>query len=348
MIRIVALLAAVLLIGAVGVATGAGLGLLTAANPDASEQTFEVAPGESLSQVARRLGNAGLLRETALFGPRTLVLFARAKGVDRQVKSGEYDLTAAATPLEILDKLVTGEVKTWLVTIPPGLHAREIALRFEDAGITQADAFVARVFDPDFTHELGVQAAALEGYLLPESYRFRRDTPADEVVRTMVEHFHAVWTDDDRARLAEFRFTLHELVTLASIVEKETGVAEERARIASVFDNRLKRRMRLQSDPTVIYGIIDERGSFDGNIRRRDLEHDTPYNTYTRGGFPPGPIANPSMQAIRAVLEPEESSYLYFVSKNDGSHFFSSRLTDHNAAVDRYQRRRRSASNGSP
>ena len=251
----------------------------------------------------------------------------------------------AATPVEILAKLVAGEVKPHLVPIPPGLHAREVALRLEDAGITEGARFVALAFDLEFTHELGVRAASLEGYLLPESYRFRRDTPADEVLRTMVEHFHAAWNDDDHARLAEFRFSLHELVTLASIVEKETGVAEERARIAAVFDNRLQRRLRLQSDPTVIYGIIHETGEFDGNIRRRDLETDTPYNTYTRGGFPPGPIANPSMEAIRAVLEPEDSPYLYFVAKNDGTPFFSSRLKDHNNAVNRYQRRR-SPANG--
>ena len=345
MTRILALLALVLLLGALGIGLGTGHGLTTPADSDAPERVFEVASGEALSQVARRLRDAGLLRETPLFGPRTLVLFARARGVDRQVKSGEYDLSPAATPVEILAKLVAGEVKTHLVTIPPGLHAREVALRLEDAGITEGARFVALAFDPEFTHELGVRAASLEGYLLPESYRFRRDTPADEVLRTMVEHFHAAWNDDDRARLAEFRFSLHELVTLASIVEKETGVAEERARIAAVFDNRLQRRMRLQSDPTVIYGIIHETGEFDGNIRRRDLETDTPYNTYTRGGFPPGPIANPSMEAIRAVLEPEDSPYLYFVAKNDGTHFFSSRLKDHNNAVNRYQRRR-SPANG--
>jgi UPF0755 protein len=339
-VALAALLAALLLALFAG---GVARGLVGAADRDAAEQTFEVEAGEPLSQVARRLAEAGLLRETPFFGPRTLVLYARLRGIDRQVKSGEYDLSAALAPTEIVAKLVAGEVKTHAVTLPPGWHAREIAARLEALDIAPAEEIVALAFDPDFAHSLGLEADSLEGYLYPETYRFRRQTPADEVLRQLVQHFWDAWSEQDREQLAAQRWSLHQVVTLASIVEKETGAGFERPRIASVFDNRLKRRMRLQSDPTVIYGILVTRGEFDGNIRRRDLEADTPYNTYTRGGIPPGPIASPGMASIRAVLTPEHSKFLYFVSQNDGTHFFSTRLKDHQNAVNRFQKNHRSS-----
>ena len=155
----------------------------------------------------------------------------------------------------------------------------------------------------------------------------------------MVEEFRSRWTQQDQERLQESGFNMHEVITLASIVEKESGVPEERRTIAAVFRNRLKRRMRLQSDPTVIYGILVTRHEFDGNIRRSDLRTDTPYNTYTRGGIPPGPIASASIESIRAVLNPEDVPYLYFVSRNNGTHQFSKTLEEHNRAVRRYQKR---------
>jgi UPF0755 protein len=157
----------------------------------------------------------------------------------------------------------------------------------------------------------------------------------------MVEELRARWTEADEERFREAEMTLHEVLTLASIVEKESAVAAERRLIAAVFVNRLQRRMRLQSDPTVIYGILQVRGEFDGNIRHRDLRTDTPYNTYTRGGLPPGPIASTTIESIRAVLEPERVPYLYFVSRNDGTHVFSKTLRQHNEAVYRYQKRGR-------
>jgi UPF0755 protein len=192
--------------------------------------------------------------------------------------------------------------------------------------------------NPEFTRSLGIEAETLEGYLYPETYRFRRETPADEVLRAFVGEFNRRLTEETRAQIAASGMTLHEVVTLASIVEKETAVAAERPLIAAVFRNRLEKRMRLQSDPTVIYGIVRTRGHFDGNLRRRDLKRDTPYNTYTRGGFPPGPIANPTIASIDAVLAPADTPYLYFVSRNDGTHVFSNTLKEHTNAVNRYQR----------
>jgi UPF0755 protein len=244
------------------------------------------------------------------------------------------------TPVAILDKLVSGAVKTYAVTLPEGLRLDEIAERLEAAGIVEAQAFLEQARDPELVRELGIEAKTLEGYLYPETYRFPRDAPPRDVVRGMVAQFESRWdvTDED---LASMGLSLHEVVTLGSIVEKETGAPDERPLIAAVFRNRLRRQMRLQSDPTVIYGILETRGHFDGNIRRRDLEQDTPYNTYTRSGLPPGPIASVSMESLRAVVEPADVPYLYFVSRNDGTHHFSSTLAEHARAVDRYQRRRR-------
>ncbi len=316
-------------------------GLWIPARPGGPPQVFLVSPGESLRSVAGRLEAEHLLPKRALFGPSVLVAFARFAGVDHEIKSGEYDLAPSLPPLRILEQLVSGAVKTHAVTLPEGLRVDEIAARLEAAGIADAEALVSRARDPAFVRSLGLEADTLEGYLYPETYRFRRDTPPEEVLRRMVEVFHAAWTETDHEHLESSDMSLHEVVTLASIVEKETALAAERPRIAAVFLNRLRRRMRLQSDPTVIYGLLHTRREFDGNLRSRDLRTDTPYNTYTRGGLPPGPIASTPMAAIRAVLEPEDVAYLYFVSRNDGTHAFSRTLAEHNRAVQRYQQRGR-------
>ncbi len=302
---------------------------------------FAITPGESVSSVARRLEAEGLLPDRPLFGPRVVVLLARLSGADRQIKAGEYELSPTLTPAQILARLRSGAIRTVPVTLVEGLRADEVAERLEAAGITPAAALLERTHDAAFIKSLGIEAETLEGYLYPETYRFRRDTPAGEVLQMLVKEFRARWTSDDHRRLEASDRTLHEVLTIASIVEKETAVPEERPLVAAVFLNRLKRRMRLQSDPTVIYGIVRTRGRFDGNLRKRDLRENTPYNTYTRGGLPPGPIANPTIDSIRAVLSPADVPYLYFVSRNDGTHVFSRSLEEHTRAVNRYQRRGR-------
>jgi UPF0755 protein len=311
-------------------------GLWLAADPNGAPRDFVVEPGEPLVRVAARLEQERLLAARP-FTARALVLFAQARGLDRAIKSGEYELSPAMSAIAMLEKLVSGTVKTYAVTLPEGLRLEEIAERLEAAGIVEAQAFLAEARSPELARELGIEADTLEGYLYPETYRFPRDTPPQDVVRGMSAQFESRWdaTDDE---LASSGLSRHQVVTLGSIVEKETGAAHERPLIAAVFRNRLKRHMRLQSDPTVIYGILETRGHFDGNIRRRDLEEDTPYNTYTRSGLPPGPIASVGMESIRAVLEPADVPYLYFVSRNDGTHHFSSTLAEHSRAVDRYQR----------
>ncbi|MGH2900028.1 MAG: endolytic transglycosylase MltG, partial [Solirubrobacteraceae bacterium] len=245
------------------------------------------------------------------------------------------------SPLEILEKFVQGAVKMHEVTLPEGLRLDEIAARLDEAGITDAAAFLARARDAEFAHKLGLQAASFEGYAYPETYRFRRQTPPDEVLERMLAEFRGRFSAGDLAAVAKSGMTLHQIVTLASIVEKESAQIEERAVISGVYQNRLRLGMRLQSDPTVIYGILQVHGGFDGDIRSRDLREDNAWNTYTRTGLPPSPIASPSIEAIRAVLFPADVPYLYFVARNDRSHQFSTSLTEHNEAVKRYQSKRR-------
>jgi UPF0755 protein len=314
--------------------------LLTAPGPNGSAQVFVVAPDESLGSVARRLDASGLLPSAPLFGPETFVLYARATRADRKMKSGEYELDSGMRPVEILRKLVAGEVMTHPVVLPEGLRIDEVAARLEAAGILPASEFAGLAGDAARARALGIEADGLEGYLYPETYRFPRGADSREVAAAMVEEFRSRLGADDHAAIARSGRSLHEVVTLASIVEKETAVGSERALIAAVFHNRLARGMRLQSDPTVIYGLVRTRGGFDGNLRKRDLLADTPWNTYTRAGLPPGPIASATIDSIRAVLAPADVRYLYFVARRDGTHQFSNTLEEHTRAVNLYQRRR--------
>lgn len=337
--------AAIAVVGAIVAASAlllvlAAAGLREPADPEAGRRLFWVAPGESLSPIARRLAESGLIRERTLSGPRALVTYARLNRWDREIKSGEYELSAAMSPIEILERIVQGKVKMHEVTLPEGLRLDEVAQRLGDAGITDGEAFLALAHDESFARGLGLQASSFEGYAYPETYHFRRHTPPEEVLERMLAEFRSRLTPEDLDAVAKSGLTLDQIVTLASIVEKESARAEERPLIAGVYRNRLRIGMRLQSDPTVIYGIVRTRGSFDGDIRSRDLREDNAWNTYTRAGLPPSPIASPSIEAIRAVLAPAEMPYLYFVARNDGSHEFSTNLADHNTAVRRHQSKR--------
>jgi UPF0755 protein len=223
---------------------------------------------------------------------------------------------------------------THRLVLPEGLRMEEIAARIEAAGLGSAAAFLAVARDPASPAAFGVEGEDLEGYLFPETYALARGVPARDVARMMVEPFHSVWSTLEPSARAR-GVAMREVVVLASLVEKETGAPEERPLIASVFLNRLARGMRLETDPAVIYGIAD----FDGNLRRVHLEDAAnPYNTYAHGGLPPGPIANPGAAALRAVVEPAQSDYLYFVAKKDGTHQVSRTYSEHVRAVNRFQR----------
>lgn len=295
--------------------------------------SFEIESGDSFGRVAYALEERGLIRDA-----RVTRWFARVEDLGSRIKIGEYELSPAQSTPEILETLVEGRVKLHSVVIPEGQRASEIADRLAEAGLADREAFLEVVFDPEMPARLGVEGESLEGYLYPDTYRFARGLPPERIARAMVDEFLAVWRSLGRESAAT-SLSMLEHVTLASIVEKETGAAEERPLIAAVFLNRLKRGMRLETDPTVIYGIED----FDGNLRRVHLEDaSNPYNTYRIRGLPPGPIASPGRAALEAVLAPADTAYLYFVSRNDGTHVFSRTYAEHEAHVDRFQRRRRS------
>lgn len=286
--------------------------------------------GSTFQQVATLLEREKLIRSQSAF-----VLLAKASEADRKIHPGEYELNAAMPPTDILSKLLAGQVVLHSVTIPEGYTINQIADVLAEHQITDQVGFVRLAKDKSFTKTLGISAESLEGYLYPDTYRFARSTDENDVIKAMVGQFEQVMTEEWQARAKDLHLTVHEVVTLASVIEKETGTGDERPQISSVFHNRLKKRIPLQSDPTVIYGLPN----FDGNLRKKDLSHPTPYNTYRWAGLPPGPIANPGAESIRAALYPAPSSYLYFVSKNDGTHQFSTTLVEHNKAVEKYQKR---------
>jgi len=300
---------------------------------EAEAELFRIEQGQGLNQVARKLEQAGLVRDA-----RVVSLFARYRGDDRRLQVGEYEVAASWSTATILDRLTSGRVKTYELVIPEGTRATEIGEKLEAAGLVTAEEFALVVADAEFAKSLGIEQAGLEGYLYPETYRIPRRLGAKAIAKIFVEQFDRVWKQLEPAAKQQ-SLSRHEIVTLASIVEKETAAPDERPLIAAVFHNRLEKRMRLETDPTVIYGIKN----YDGNIRRRDLRDDSnPYNTYRIFGLPPGPIASPGIDALRAVLEPAESDFLYFVSRNDGTHKFSKTYREHNEAVREFQLRRRS------
>jgi UPF0755 protein len=262
-------------------------------------------------------------------------LFGKSHSADRKIHAGEYELNAGMLPAEILAKLQSGQVVLHPVTIPEGLTMTQIADVLAQKAVVDPVEFLRLARDRAFVASLGVTSDTLEGYLYPDTYKFPRGMKTKDVVLAMVEHLRQMFGPELQARAEEMKMSVHQVLTLASVIEKETGSGGERPEISAVFHNRLRKHIPLQSDPTVIYGLPN----FDGNIRKKDLSNPSPYNTYRWPGLPPGPIANPGVQAIRAALFPSNSHALYFVSRNDGTHQFSATLTEHNEAVEKYQRR---------
>lgn len=332
MLKKLILVACVLFIVVAGAAGLAYLHLMSwAQHPmtaKGQDKLFTLLPGQGLRQTAKTLQQEGLVSDALRF-----TLLARIDKKDKLLKAGEYFLSTAMTPREILGQMVEGRVHLYRVTIPEGYNLEQIAAAVAAAGLAEAKDFRDTARNPEMAKQLDIPADTLEGYLFPDTYYFPRGLNTAAIIVTMVKQFRSAFKPEWKARAAELGMTIHEVVTLASIVEKETGIAEERPLVASVFHNRLKKGMRLETDPTVIYGIPD----FDGNIRRKHLETYTPYNTYKIKGLPPGPIASPGALAIQAVLYPAQSDYLYFVAKGDGTHYFSTTFEEHNGAVVKYQ-----------
>lgn len=294
--------------------------------------SVEITPGMTLNEISTLLEGKDLLGNALSFQ-----LLAYVQEKQGQIQSGEYELTPAMTPIEILEVVTSGKTVLHTVTIPEGYRITEIAALFEAKGLGNAEKFIQETKDEELIQSVVRDGNSLEGYLFPETYNFSKNTSERKIIQRLLEIYHEKVKQYDlinRARSVNLSF--HQVMTLASLIEKETGVDAERKIISSVFHNRLKKNMLLQTDPTVIYAMAN----FDGNIRKKDLQVDSPYNTYKYRGLPPGPIASPGIKSIIAAFEPSESDYLYFVSRKDGSHQFSSNLPDHNRAVQKYQLRR--------
>ncbi|MBT5549311.1 MAG: endolytic transglycosylase MltG [Nitrospina sp.] len=302
------------------------------ASDDNQAQVFEVQPGMPLKHVAQQLSRQGLI-----LSPSAFQAIAYIQSKQKQVMVGEYNLSPSMLPSEILSRITSGKTVLHPVTIPEGYRITEIAALLQSEGLVDQESFLHHTRDKNMIQSLGISADNLEGYLFPETYHFSKYSPEIKIVQKMVTTFKEQVLKPQLLKSAkESSLSWHEIVTLASLIEKETGLDSERKIISSVFHNRLRKNMRLQTDPTVIYAIE----KFDGNIRKRDLKIDSPYNTYRYKGLPPGPIANPGLKSIVAAMSPIESDHLYFVSRQDGSHHFSSTLNEHNQAVQKYQLRK--------
>jgi UPF0755 protein len=291
----------------------------------------EIPAGATLGGIARQLVEAGVVPDDVTFR-----MAARLEGATRRLQAGEYWFTSAATPREVVRRIAAGDVYTRRVTFPEGLTIAQLADMFEREGLGPRADFVEEAGNAALIAEVDPEAEDLEGYLFPDTYPFRRRTTAAEVVRAMVAGFERAFDEDLRAAARAQGMTVREVATLASLIEKETAAPDERVLVSAVYRNRLRIGMPLQCDPTVIYALM-RAGRWDGNIRRQDLQFDSPYNTYRHAGLPPGPIAGFGRAALVAALNPADVKYLYFVSRNDGTHVFASTLAEHNRNVARWQ-----------
>lgn len=302
------------------------------------EKVVEIPAGAGPHQVVRLLARSGVLSDERLAWHWLRWWKQVWKHDRRPLKAGEYGFSGALSPDEVLEKVYRGEVKLYQFTVAEGLRMQEIAAVIEQAGLGRASELLPLMSDPALARELGVPSDNLEGFLFPDTYTFPRGPRPRAVLAAMVQRFRAAWRDADAGRAPGVKLDEKQAVTLASIIEKETGQPEERPRIACVFHNRLERGMRLQTDPTVMYAtMLRHGGRWSQNITRADLLAAHPYNTYTVAGLPPGPIASPGAAALRAALHPAACNDLYFVSRNDGTHVFCPDLVCHNAAVRRWQ-----------
>jgi UPF0755 protein len=314
-------------------ATGAGLLQWDWHRPyqaTAEEKLITIPKGMRAGQVMELLIREGVVRNRI-----SLKIAFSLFGKPRELKAGTYRFDKPLTPLQVIDMLNRGEVVYTKVTIPEGLRVEEVAHLLAEAGMGRENVFLEVASQPDLVKDLDPQAESLEGYLFPDTYLVDPGHSERGVMAAMIRNFRAWWTN--HLVDAPQRFSLHDVVTLASLVEKETGAPEERGLIAGVFFNRLRLGMPLQTDPSIIYGEI-RAGRYKGFLTREDWTFPSHYNTYLHAGLPPGPICSPGRAALEAVLRPTQSNYLYFVSRNDGTHAFSRTLAEHNAAVQHYQR----------
>ncbi len=305
-------------------------------------KVIEIPQGAGFGQVVRILSENNLIDQPLYFH-----LLAYFRSAFSQIQAGEFEIQGHWTPGQLLDYLVRGRPQLHRVTVPEGLVFEDIAARLEQAGMGERETYQTLKTSLTLRKLVKITASvehpvvpSLEGFLFPETYFFSKNASETTILTTMIEQFNQNYAELNRQRAIKLGLSDYEVITLASMVEKETASEHDRYLVSAVFHNRLKKKMRLESDPTVIYGI----DNFDGNLTHHHLKTPTPYNTYTNFGLPPGPICNPGKAAIRSTLNPADVDYLYFVARGDGSSQFSSNLKNHNEAVQQYQRNRRIAS----
>jgi UPF0755 protein len=284
--------------------------------------------GEPFPAITRSLKEKGVISSERLFS-----FWATVLAVDKKIRWGHYRFEFPLSQREVLDQLVSGKGVFLRVTVPEGLTVKEIADLLEKEEVIKRQELLSEARNPELLGQLELEGKGLEGYLFPDTYYFSPGTGAREILLAMGSQFRRKLTPAMQKQSLAMGFDTHQIVTLASVIEKETGNDAERPLISAVFHNRLKNGMPLQSDPTVIYSLDD----FSGDLKRKDLRNRSPYNTYQFPGLPPGPICNPGLSSLNAALDPAAVPYLYFVSKNDGSHVFSATLGEHNRAVKTYQ-----------
>lgn len=291
------------------------------------ETFFYIKPSESFASINSRLAKEKLINSARLFHR-----YSQWTGVMTKFKSGQYRIKTNSNMMDVYNTFLNEKSLAMYFTVPEGKNMYEVGKMLEERSITTYDKFIELCKSPEFVKSLGIKGDSVEGYLYPETYDFAPNLPAEQVIKTMVREF--------RKKTSNLNFNVlpmkeEDVITLASMVEKETGDKSERALIAGVFHNRLKIKMRLQSDPTTIYGFFE---NYKGNITKKDLQTPTDYNTYTVKALPKGPIANPGLDAIRAVLNPAKHKFLFFVSQNDGTHIFSESYGQHQDAVVKWQK----------
>jgi UPF0755 protein len=285
--------------------------------------------GDTLSKTAQELKERGAIIDERLF-----VTAARYLGAEKLIRAGEYEIDSKTSPRDILVMLMKGRVVEYPVTVPEGLNIYQVSDLLAEKGFVGSEEFLKLTKDAGFIASLGITEPTLEGYLFPDTYRVSKGMREREIITLMVRRFSEVFMEEKEKARPTDKMTDYERLVLASMIEKETGAPRERSLVSAVFTNRLKKEMKLDSCATVIYGIWEH---FDGNLTERDLSTWTAYNTYLNPGLPPGPICNPGRESIAAAMNPADVDYLYFVSKNDGTSYFSSTLSEHNRAVYEYQ-----------
>lgn len=295
------------------------------------ERFVEIPPGTGAAEIRRRLVESGVVSDELAF--RAALMWT---GQSRALKAGEYRFDRPMSVVDVVEKLARGDVYGHPITFPEGLTIREMAEIVESRGFGKADEFIKAARDGSLVNDLDPAAKDLEGYLFPETYTLPRGTPVATLVSLMVERFRDTYTALEPKRSGQVDLSTRQIVTLASLVEKETASAEERPLVAAVYANRLKAGIGMQCDPTVIYAL-ERAGRYTGNLTRADLQFDSPYNTYRYAGLPPGPIAAPGQASLEAAANPADVPYLYFVSRNDGTHAFAATLDEHNRNVFQYQ-----------